>query len=398
MIARFGRVDIYLYLLRSSLHFQAMTNRKICENSCCVLWGEVRVKDEVPDKVKVCKAVGQGIFLCDSQSGLKTYWLLTCHHVITSKEVSRGFSVCVYNGKDEECFQLDGDNVGECFSCCGKNGILGKADHFYKSGRWRCPFDLDFTLIEVKGPRVEEILSCIEVIDLNLCIKASEALMSGSAHSFLQTQKAQECYFYQKVKESYSYSQGYSEASQVKYKEHYLQLSWPVPSQKAAHLRDWSSKLSQFDVMKDDESDICGGGSSGAPIYAIHKNGKPLLIGMHIGTEGKHRPSNMLSIINTNCLWVLLLLSVNNALLPDCERTLSFKHAHTPSVHLLWAIFLRYERAGSNVKDNSLLSRVADVIWKELHRSPEQEQLPHDSEEKKIFDQVKKFCKLYIII
>ena len=369
----------------------AMTDWKICENSCCVLL-----------KKGVDAAFGQGILLCHSQSGQKTYWLLTCHHVITSKAASQGFYVHVFNGKSEKCFKLDKSSVGRFYSCCGENGILGEAEHFYKprplrprlfpllhspfkNGIFgeaepfykprplvpppvpRCPFDLDSTLIEVKGAHVKEILSCIKVIDLNLCIEASRAFVSGSICSLLQKQNAEECYFYQRDKEYHS---------QVKYKEHYLQLSWPVPqSQKVSILRDWGSKMSYFNVTEDDESDICGRGSSGAPIYAIHKSGKPLLIGMHIGTETKkHR--DMKSLININFLWVIKLLMVNSSY----------------DSHLLWAIFLQYEKQESKTKNGSLLTIVAIVIREQLYRSPEQEQL-NDNDEIKMFEKIEHFCK-----
>lgn len=365
-----------------------MTDWKICENSCCVL-----VKEGV--------GLGQGILLCHSQHKQKTYWLLTCHHLITSKAASQGFYVHIFNGKSGKCFKLDKNSVGRFYSCCGENGILGEAEHFYKprplrpslfplphspfkNGIFgeaepfykprplvpppvpRCPFDLDFTLIEVKGAHVEEILSCIKVIDLNLCIKASRSFVSGSICSLLRNQYAEECYFYQRNKECFS---------QVKYKEHYLQLSWPVPqSKKVSILRDWGSKMSHFNVTEDDESDICGRGSSGAAIYVIHKSGMPLLTGMHIGRETKkHR--DIKSSMNINFLWVIMLLMVNSSY----------------SSHLLWAIFLQYEKEESKTKNESLLSKVADVIWNQLHQLQEREQLNDD--EIKMFGKIEHFCK-----
>ena len=377
---------------------RAMTDWKICENSCCVLV-----------KKGVDAAFGQGILLCHSEPGRKTYWLLTCHHVITSKAASQGFYVHVFNGKSEKCFKLDKSSVGNFYSCCGENGILGEAEHFYKSDslrpslfplphspfkngifgeaepfykprplvsppRPRCPFDLDSTLMEVKGPHVKKILSCIEVIDINLCVEASGQFVSGSILSLLQEQNAEECYFYQRDKERYS---------KVKYKEHYLQLSWPVPrSQKLSVLRGWGSKMSCFnvDVTEDDKSEIFGAGSSGAPIYVIHKNKKPLLIGMHIGT-GRKNHRNMQSSLNINFLWVLKLLMANGP------------HVQNYSSRLLWAIFLQYENVVSKTKDASLLLAVAKVIRKQLTRSPEQEQL-NDNEEIEMFDKIQHFCKL----
>ena len=338
---------------------------KSCEISCCVL------------KSKDYAALG--ILLRRSYSYSRgysaytyTYLLLTCHHLVTSKTASHDFSVLFHDGEGINSFKLNEDNVGSCYSCCGENGILGKAKHF----GCECPFELDFTLIELEGSDVEDKLSGIELIHFNLSVEASTAQVDGSINSLLT--KHSECHFY---------GRNWRKPQEVRHIEHGLFLKYVSRDQqdkkKVCVLRDWCFKVPCLNVIMDDDFDICGEGFSGAPIYAIHQNGKPLLVGIHTGSEeDEDGTSDFTTSKNTNFLWILQLLNVE---LKD-EKDL-----HLLQSHVLWAIFLRYEKKESKTKDTSLLSRVADVIWKELYRLPEQEQLNDD--EIKMFEKIEHFCK-----
>ena len=337
---------------------------KSCEISCSVL----KSKD----------GGGQGILLRRSNY---SYVLLTCHHLITSKAASRDFTVSFYDGERKESFKLNEDNVGSCYSCCAENGILGKDKHFDD----HCPFELDFTFIELKGSDVEEKLSGIEFIHFNLSVEASNALVAGSINSLLT--KHNTCHFY---------GRSLKNPQEVRHVEHGLFLECVSQDLKNLRvLRDWGFKVPCLNVTAmNDELDVCAKGFSGAPCYAIHQNGKPLLVGMHTRSEpeyswfGKGENGDFKTSINTNFLWILQLLKV------ELEDKKDKKGLHLLPSHVLWTIFLRYERADLDfkTKDNSLLSRVAEVIWEQLYRSPEQEQL-HDNNEIKMFEKIEHFCK-----
>lgn len=68
--------------------------------------------------------------------------LLTCHHLIPSKEAVNDWKVVF--GKDS-FLELDKSMVSHFFTCCGNDGILGKEQHAAKDHA--CPFYLDFSLI-----------------------------------------------------------------------------------------------------------------------------------------------------------------------------------------------------------------------------------------------------------
>lgn len=336
---------------------------KSCEVSCCVL-------------VAGGIGAGQGTLLRRSNYSAHTYVLLTCHHLIPSKAASRDFTVSFYDGECRKSFKLNEDNVGSCYSCCGEDGILGKHKHFND----HCPFELDFTLIELKGSDVEEKLSSIEFIHFNLSVEASNALVDGTINSLL-TKHCSTCHFY---------GRSLKNPQQVRHVEHALFLECVSQDlKKLCVLRDWGFKVPCLNVIMDDELDVCGKGFSGAPIYVIHQNGKPLLVGIHTRSELEYSWSedgedgDFTTSINTNFLWILQLLKVE---LED-EKGL-----HLLPSHVLWAIFLRYEKAEFKTKDNSLLSRVAEVIWKQLYRPPEKEQL-NDNDEIKMFEKIDHFCK-----
>ena len=338
----------------------AVTNTmKSCEISCCVLVAEGI-------------GAGQGTLLRRSNYSEHTYVLLTCHHLIPSKAASHDFTVFFYDGECRKSFKLNENNVGSCYSCCGGNGILGKDEHFNE----QCPFDLDFTFIELEGPDVEEKLSDIELIHFNLSMEASNALVDGSINSLLT--KHSTCHFYGRS--------GLQNSQQMRHVEHGLFLECVSDLKKAYVLRDWSFKVPCLNVIMDDDLDVCGKGFSGAPIYAIHRNGKPLLVGIHTRSEleeDENGTSKYTTSINTNFLWILQLLKV------ELEAE---KGQHLLPSHVLWAIFLRYEKDESKTKNNSLLSRVAVVIREQLTRSPEQEQL-NDNDEIKMFKKTNHFRK-----
>ena len=302
--------------------------------------------------------LGQGI-LFYSFNGQKKYWLITCHHVLTPKAASVGFTVYVYNGEQEEHFQLNGNNVERFYSCCGKGGILGEAEHPCA----RCPFDLDFTVMKLI--RVEEVLSGIKLVTLNLSLKASDALVNGSISSLLM---APQCCLYQRSDKLY-------------HEKCYFPLPQLVPNSQNLNvdiLGGWGYNMSHLNVVIDEMSGI-GHGSSGAPLYATSKSGNPFLIGMHAGTGGTTF-FGIKALININLLWVIQLIKIK----------LKDNYIHQLSSHVLWAIFLQYDKAESKIKDNSLLLRVAEVIEEQLHQSPK-EQL--GEEEKKMFKKIENFRK-----
>ena len=329
----------------------AMTNP--CENSCCIV-----VKNGF---------WRQGILLSGLRDGQQAYWLLTCHHLISSREASVGFSVYVYNGEQEEHFQLNNDNIERFHSCCGKDGILGEAEHSAYHMRAhcppRCPFDLDFTVMKLIG--VEEVLSGIKLVTLNLSLKASDALVNGSISSLLM---APQCCLYQRSDKLY-------------HEKCYFPLPQLVPNSQNLNvdiLGGWGYNMSHLNVVIDEMSGI-GHGSSGAPLYATSKSGNPFLIGMHAGTGGTTF-FGIKALININLLWVIQLIKIK----------LKDNYIHQLSSHVLWAIFLQYDKAESKIKDNSLLLRVAEVIEEQLHQSPK-EQL--GEEEKKMFKKIENFRK-----
>ena len=340
---------------------------KSCEISCCVI---------------AAKGIGagQGILLRRSYSYSAhvhryTYLLLTCHHLITSKSkaASSDFFVIFYDGERKDFFKLNEVNVGSFYSCCGKDGILGKDKHFNE----HCPFELDFTLIELKGSDVEEKLSDIELIHFNLSMEASDAQVDGSINSLLIHSS---CHFYGRT---------LLEPQEVRHKKHGLFLKYVSRDEQdqknVCVLREWCFKIPCLNVIMDDDFDICGKGFSGAPIYVIHQNGKPLLVGIHTGSEeDEDGTSDFTTSKNTNFLWILQLIKVE---LEDKKEGL-----HVLPSHVLWAIFLRYEKKEFKTKDNSLLSRVAVVIQEQLYRLPEQEQLD-DDDEIKMFEKIEHFRK-----
>lgn len=68
--------------------------------------------------------------------------LLTCHHLIPSKEAVSDWKVVF--GEDS-FLELDKSMVSHFFTCCGNDGILGEKQHAAKDRA--CPFYLDFSLI-----------------------------------------------------------------------------------------------------------------------------------------------------------------------------------------------------------------------------------------------------------
>ena len=352
----------------------------LCQNSCCILYKKtINADGQVLRKIR-----GQGIvFLRCLRNGQKKYALLTCHHLITSRKDAVGFYVI---GK-RECigfFSLNEDNVGSCYSCCGENGILGKNQHPKEQNKIKsCPFDLDFTLMELKGS-AEKILSAIELPDLELSMEASEALMDGlimNDPEYPLINPPQQCCFYQRSE--FKNPNTGKRDTEVLCKEHYLNLPlFPPASLKVDSVKDWSYNVVFCLKVLVGVQDVCGEGSSGAPIYATHESEMPLLIGMHTGIdvyEVDHR--NKIVSTNTNFLWIIQLLKVELGCIDLYEL----------SCHVLWAIFLQYEEKEPEIKNDSLLSKVAVVIWKQLYRSPEQVQLRE--EEQKVFEKINNFCK-----
>ena len=305
---------------------------------------------------------GQGILLSNSFKGQKKYWLITCYHVMTPEAASDGFTVYVYNGEREEHLQLNGNNVERFYSCCGKNdGILGEAEHSCP----RCPFDLDFTIMKLIGSCVEEILSGIKLVNLNLTLKASEAFVNGSISSLLM---APQCCLYQR-KHELCHKKCYFPLPQLVLNSQNLDINI---------LSGWGYNMSHLNVVLDEMSGI-GHGSSGAPLYATSESGNPFLIGMHAATGGTTF-FGIKALININLLWVLQLLKIK----------LVDSYIHELSSHVLWAIFLQYhDKAESKIENNSLLLRVAEVIKERLHQSPKEQLV----EERKMFEKIENFCK-----
>ena len=333
-----------------------------CEISCCVLESK--------------NGAGQGILLRRSNYSEHTYVLLTCHHLITSKAASHNFTVSFYDGERKKSFKLNEDNVGSCYSCCGENGILGKGKHFDD----HCPFELDFTYIELKGSDVKEKLSDIELIHFNLSMEASNAQVDGSINSLLIRSS---CHFY---------GRNWKKPQEVRHKEHGLFLKYVSRDQqdqkKVCVLRDWCVKVPCLNVIMDDDLDICGEGFSGAPIYAIHQNGKPLLVGIHTGSEeDEDGTSDYTTSKNTNFLWILQLLKVEL----EAEKDQHLLPSDVLPSHVLWAIFLRYEKDESKTKYNSFLSRVAEDIKDQLYQTFNKVKLNDDEE--KMFEKIEQFCK-----
>ncbi|XP_019854119.1 PREDICTED: uncharacterized protein LOC109583289 [Amphimedon queenslandica] len=326
-------------------------------------------------------------------------YLLTCHHVIPSRRKSFGWKVDI----EESNIILDEGIVTKGISCCGEEGILRQSEHFKK----HCPFDLDFMLLELKNID----LPPAEFVDVKLSIKALELMEQANGLSgFFQDGNAS-C-FYMRLKNREDQSQ----VSKVVKKEHYFVFPpLPTGSPKIRVLRDWSFLIPYFKVVKDDDSDVCGGGSSGAPMYATHKSNQPVLIGMHtnhhdddgevdddneVDDDGEVIINDKVPVIpdefqltksfNTSFIWVLHLINLHVYFGED-----SWFHGDFPLTEiamnksLLWAVFLRYQKKTFMLKKKSLLVKIAEEIYRDLVRSHSQPQL--EREEKEMFDKVKRF-------
>ncbi|XP_019861982.1 PREDICTED: uncharacterized protein LOC109590529 [Amphimedon queenslandica] len=322
-------------------------------------------------------------------------YLLTCHHVIPSGKKSSGWRVSIYPeesndlGKDksigngerseDSCLDLclDEGIVGRAISCCGEDGILGKYEHFNKP----CPFDLDFILLELNSSKLEKMRS--KFVDLRPSIDAINVLERDQEPSNFFQDSNVSCFYMRKGK-------------LVINKEHYFSFpTLPTGPLKVTLLRDWSYQVSSHEFVKDDDSDVCGGFSSGAPMYATHKSNQPVLYGMHTchgGEEDDDVISDEFLLVksfNTNFIWVLYLINLyskkGSPYFPD------FPLRKTPMhIPLLWAVFLRYEKNTSMLKEGSLLVKIAQEIYDDLVRSSHaQAQL--EGEEKKMFDLVEQF-------
>ena len=108
--------------------------------------------------VKTKIGTAQGILSCTTKGSLETHFglkseyaekcgvvLITNHHVISNIIIARDCTIL--NGNEE--INLSDEDVIDCISCCGYNGILGKKEHLKsKSGESDdCPFHLDFTIL-----------------------------------------------------------------------------------------------------------------------------------------------------------------------------------------------------------------------------------------------------------
>uniref|UniRef100_A0A1X7T037 Uncharacterized protein n=1 Tax=Amphimedon queenslandica TaxID=400682 RepID=A0A1X7T037_AMPQE len=245
-------------------------------------------------------------------------YLLTCHHVIPSGKKSSGWRVSIYPEESNDLGKDKSIGNGErsedsCLDLCLDEGIVGRAISCcgedgilgkYEHFNKPCPFDLDFILLELNSSKLEKMRS--KFVDLRPSIDAINVLERDQEPSNF------------------------------------------------------------FQDSNDDDSDVCGGFSSGAPMYATHKSNQPVLYGMHTCHGGEEDDDG-------------------SPYFPD------FPLRKTPMhIPLLWAVFLRYEKNTSMLKEGSLLVKIAQEIYDDLVRSSHaQAQL--EGEEKKMFDLVEQF-------
>ena len=91
-----------------------------------------------------------------------------------------------------------------------------------------------------------------------------------------------------------------------------------------------------------------------------------MLVGIHTGSEeDEDGTSDYTTSKNTNFLWILQLLKVEL----EAEKDQHLLPSDVLPSHVLWAIFLRYEKDESKTKYNSFLSRVAEDIKDQLCRT-----------------------------
>lgn len=352
---------------------------------------ETRIKRSCSFLIKAGKA--QGIII--RQRG--QLYLLTCHHVIPSRRESFGWKV--YTEGME--IILDEDIVSKGISCCGEDGILGKSGHF----RGDCPFDLDFMLLELNNPN----LLSADFVDVRFSIEALELLLQANGLTGFFQDDSASCFYMR------------DQSQEVTKKEHYFSFPpFPAGPPQIRVLRDWSFLIPYFKVVKDNRYDICGGGSSGAPMYATHTSNQPVLIGMHTNHRNDdededdngvddNNQANVSDIVpaipdefeltksfNTNFIWVLHLINLHVHFQKDSwfRRDFPFTEIAT-NKSLLWAVFLRYQKKALMLKKKSLLAKIAEEICRDLTRSDSQSQL--EGEEKKMYDEVKRFCKLQLL-
>ena len=310
-------------------------------------------------------------------------YLTTCHHVIPSKRESYGWkgSICA-EGSGKPFIKLHEGNIGKCISCCGENGILGEYEHF----KGHCPFDLDFILLELKKMELHVELS--EFVDLQLSIDALKVLVRDiEPKRFFQDTNAT-CF--------YMYMRNIKQQLDLVVKEHYFSFPpLPIGQPKISVLRDWSYKISCFEVVKDNHFDICGRGSSGAPMYVPHISEQPVLVGIHTNVE-EDEDDEVISddeckSYSTNLIWVLYLINLYS------ERHFSDFPLTKAAMHksLLWAVFLRYQKKSLKLKEGSLLVKIAEEIKRDLDRSDSQPQL--EGQDKAMFHEVEQFCKLHFM-
>lgn len=320
---------------------------KARKNSCCIL------RRYIDEKVYCA----QGVLLYF----VSNYFLVTNHHVIPSVKEAINWTLCMYDERCEEyTIKLCDENIDYLFSCCGLNGILGKQEHGAKA----CWFELDFTLIRLKGIQIH----AADLIDLRLSLSVSDKALVKNA------EVSDECFLYQrnlKLKICKSESRLFS---WMKLPNHLNVI----------HLTDWGDSVCKFEFRQMEIGDL---GSSGCPIYMVH-NGKSFLIGIHTRSDPENTDEDVPSeyditvLKNTNFLWILQLYLLYLCVRQDIDLNDEFP------VHLLWAIFLRYENKARATKSEEVdvLLKVADAILDKLQGS--------NDEEIKMYNKIKKFCKL----
>ena len=227
---------------------------KKAENSCCLLVNN--------DPNKNCTA--QGIFCRLINEGVNIgprFGLLTCHHVIPSKAETLGWTV--YYG-EEYFFELEPSIIDNFYSCC----TIG--EHFDK----KCPFGLDFTLIEF----VDEapIRRDIELLDLDY----TQNLNSNSIV------KEGQCYIYQRQQNKI----------ELCCEDHDYTFNWMQ-----GELRDWSN----FSILTPKQ--IKGKGTSGCPVVSFPTDDEsPHLLGMHTCTATGYKDESL--SVNTSIVQIIKLL------------------------------------------------------------------------------------------
>lgn len=259
--------------------------------------------------------------------------LLTCHHLIPSKKAVNDWNV-IYG--DGDILQLKESMVTRFFTCCGKDGILGKVEHADASEDEYlvCPFNLDFSLIilnpvDALPPRIK----LVRLRNANLWRYVDLVYYNSQALSHKHYKDIMNLEVYRR--KDYNVICEFYE-------------SWELA---------WSdSRLSWFKIPYR-KNTMIGEGASGSPGYVVVGD-RPIIVGMRnemvlCGTPSiEEECSNTRTVLAcVNVPWLILLL---NAYENECD------------IKFMRAIYKLYKEYSDYAKEDSLLKKAERLLQKDF--------------------------------